>query len=386
MATSIVELRTPEVVHIGMGAIERIGDEVGRLGGKTALIVTDPGIAKTDIVAKVETLLRDAGVGTATFAEVEPEPPIAVVDRALACLKDEDCDVLVGVGGGSSMDVTKVCSVLATNEGAPADYFGVGLIPKPGLPKVLVPTTSGTGSEVTPIAILSDVEAKVKKGIVSPMLYGDVAIVDPELTFSVPPHVTAATGMDALTHAVEAFISLKACPISDGLALEAMRMISANLAAAYDDGQNAAAREAMSIASMMAGMCLPLAGAAAVHALAYPLGGEFHLSHGESNTLMLPFVLEYNVPACADKMARMADALGEDTSGLTTEAAARRAVDAMRSLATRVGMPLSLSHYGIPEDAIPRMAEAAAKITRLMDNNPRPAGAEEIAGIYRAAL
>jgi len=386
MAASIVELRTPEVVHVGMGAIERVGEEAGRLGGKKALIVTDPGIAKTETVAKVETLLQEAGVGTATFADVEPEPPIAVVDAALACLREEGCDVLVGVGGGSSMDVTKVCSVLATNDGTPADYFGVGLVPKPGLPKVLVPTTSGTGSEVTPIAVLSDVEAKVKKGIVSPMLYGDVAIVDPGLTFSLPPHVTAATGMDALTHAVEAFVSLKANPISDGLALEAMRLIAGNLVTAYDDGQNAAAREAMSIASTMAGMCLPLAGAAAVHALAYPLGGEFHLSHGESNTLMLPFVLEYNVPACAEKMARMAVALGEDVTGLATEEAAQKAVDAMRGLAMRVDMPLSLSHYGIPEDAIPRMAEAAAKITRLMDNNPRPAGTEEIAGIYRAAF
>ncbi len=386
MSAPIGQLRTPGVVHFGPGSIEKLKGEAAALDATRALVVTDPGLAGTPMVATVQALLSDAGLGVETFADVVPEPPIGVVEAALEQVRNTGCDLLVGVGGGSSLDVVKVVSVLATNEGDVRDYFGTDLVPKPGLPKVLVPTTAGTGSEVTPIAILTDTEAKVKKGIVSPFLYGHVSIVDPELTHSLPPAITAATGMDALTHAIEAFTSVKANPLSDALALEAMRMIAENIADAYDDGEDADARAAMSLGSMMAGMCLPLAGAGAVHALAYPLGGEFHLSHGQSNTLMLPYVLKFNTSACLGKTKKIVETLGEETEGLTPEEVAARAQGVASRLATRVGMPLRLSDYDVPEAAIPAMAQAASKITRLLDNSARPVSVEEIAAIYREAL
>ncbi|NOZ21496.1 MAG: iron-containing alcohol dehydrogenase [Planctomycetes bacterium] len=372
--------RTAGLVKIGIGVLAELADEVKRLGGTKVLIVTDKGVADAGLVDKVAEPLKVAGIPSDVFDGVEPEPPIACAESALAVLKEGGHDLLIGVGGGSSMDVTKVVSLIATNEPDPRPYFGIDLIPRPGLPKILVPTTSGTGSEVTAVAILTDTEQSLKRGIVSPYMFADVALVDAEMMCTMPPKVTAATGMDALIHAVEAIVSVRSNSISDSLGIHAVELIARNLRTAFENGGDTTARLAMATASTMAGMAFANSSCCAVHALAYPLGGEYHMPHGVANTLMLAPVMEYNRPVCKAELARVAEAMGE------VEISAKSAVRAMIKLAKDVEMPLHLKEFGIAEEDVPRLAESAAKVTRLLDVNPRRPTQEDIAMIYRAAL
>jgi len=372
--------RTADLVKIGVGVLADLQEEVHRLGGTKVLVITDKGVVEAGLVDKVGEPLRSAGISFDVFDGVEPEPPIACAENALALLKEGGHDLLIGLGGGSSMDVSKVVSLIATNEPDPRLYFGVDLIPKPGLPKILVPTTSGTGSEVTAVAILTDTDQSLKRGIVSPYLFADVALVDAEMMRTMPAKVTAATGMDALIHAVEAIVSIRANPLSESLGIHAVELISQNLRAAFEDGDNMEARLAMATASTMAGMAFANSSCCAVHALAYPLGGEYHMAHGVANTLMLAPVMEYNRPACKAELARVAEAMG------AVEISAKSAIRAMINLAKDVEMPLHLKEFGITEGDVPRLAEAAGKVTRLLDVNPRRPTVDEIAMIYRAAL
>jgi alcohol dehydrogenase class IV len=289
------------------------------------------------------------------------------------------------LGGGSSIDVTKVVSILVTNGGPIDRYIGVDLVEKPGIPTIMLPTTSGTGSEVTPIAILTDTKDKLKKGIVSPYLYASVAIVDPILTISVPPKITANTGMDALVHAIESYIGKKANPFTECLSLKAIRLISENLRTAVTDCENIEARYNMSLGSLLAGIAFANAGVGAVHALAYPLGGQFHLPHGLSNTLMLRYVMEYNIVSRLDKFAKIAEAMGENIKGLSIRDAAQLALDAMVKLAEDINVPTKLRQVEIPKEAIPQLAEAGIKVTRLLSNNPRKLSLEDIIQIYTNA-
>jgi alcohol dehydrogenase len=265
-------------------------------------------------------------------------------------------------------------------------YFGIDLVPKRGVPTIAVPTTAGTGSEVTPIAILSDHEDKLKKGIVSPYLFPSVAILDPELTLGLPAAVTAATGMDALIHAVEAYTSKNAYTVSDALALEAMRLIVPNIRTAYANGSDLAARDSMLQGSMLAGMAFANAGVTAVHAFAYPIGAEFHIPHGVANSVMLVPVMEFNMMGNLSKFAHMAEVFGEDGRGLNDRQAAMVFIEALQTLATDLKIPGHLREFGVKEEDIPALARGVMKVTRLLANNPRELKLEDAEEIYRRVL
>jgi alcohol dehydrogenase class IV len=377
--------RTTRRILFGLGAVEKIGTEAQLLKAKRVLIITDPGVIQAGLLESVEKSLQSVNLPFVIFDGVEPDPRIEVVEKSVEKAKKEGIDLIIGFGGGSSLDIAKVTSILITNPGKIDSFFGVDLVPNPGIPVILIPTTAGTGSEVTPIAILSDTKEKLKKGIVSPTLFPEVAIVDPKLTIGLPPSVTAFTGMDALTHAIEAYYSINATNLSDLFALKAMELLSKNLRMAYAHGQNLAARTNMMEGSLLAGIAFANAGVGAVHAFAYPLGGEFHLAHGLTNTLILPYVMRYNILGCPDKFAQMAKTFGEKVERLSELDGAEAAVKFVERLSEDLRVPRRLRDVGIPENAIPRLAEAAMKVTRLLANNPRKIILEDAVAIYKSA-
>lgn len=380
--------QTAGKIIAGWGSLSQLAAEVEALGARSVLVVCDAVIEKIGLVERVREQLAPLGVKLGIFSEVEPEPRLAVVERCLQAIKEGGCDLLVAIGGGSSIDVAKAASILVTNPGTIKDYLGVNLVARPGIPVAAVPTTAGTGSEVTPIAILSDEEDQLKKGVVSPYLLPRVAIVDPELTVTMPPHITAATGMDALTHAVEAYISINAnaSPVTDALALEAIRIISRSLRTAVANGRHREARESMAMASLMAGIAFANAGVGAVHALAYPLGAQFHLPHGVANAVLLPYVMEWNMLGALSRFKDMALAMGERVEGLSERAAAERFVEAVKQLSADIRIPSRLRDLGVTAEAIPGMAEGASKVTRLLANNPRQLSVDDIREIYERAF
>lgn len=377
---------TAGTIITGWGSLGRIAGEAKNLGATKILLITDPVLLKTGLADKVREALAPAGLEIGLFSEVEPEPRLQVVTRCQEAIKEGGYDLLVAVGGGSSIDVAKAASILVTNSGSIKEYLGVNLVPNPGIPVIAVPTTAGTGSEVTPIAILSDVDEQLKKGVVSPYLLPRVAIVDPELTVTMPPHITAATGMDALTHAVEAYISVNATTITDALALEAIRLISRHLRTAVANGEDMEARENMAMASLLAGIAFANAGVGAVHAMAYPLGAQFHVPHGVANAVLLPYVMESNLLGALPRFKIMALAMGERVEELSDREAAGKFIEAIKQLSTDVRIPLHLRDLGVTAGAIPGMAAGAIKVTRLLANNPRKLTVDDIREIYERAF
>jgi len=385
MTEKLSLFRTTRRILFGAGSAEKTGTEAQLLKAKKALIITDPGVIQAGLLEGIEKSLQSVGIPFAIFDGVEPDPRIEVVEKSAEKAKKEGMDLIIGFGGGSSLDIAKVTSVMVANPGKIDSFFGIDLVPNLGVPVILIPTTAGTGSEVTPIAILSDTKEKLKKGIVSPTLFPEVALVDPKLTIGLPPSVTAFTGMDALTHAIEACYSVNATGLSDLLAIRAMELISKNLRMAYAYGENLSARSNMMEGSLLAGIAFANAGVGAVHAFAYPLGGEFHLAHGLTNTLMLPYVMRYNILGCPYKFAQMAKAFGEKVEGLSELDAAETAVKFVERLSDDLRVPRRLRDVGIPEKAIPGLAEAAMKVTRLLANNPRKISLEDANAIYKSA-
>ncbi|HET7770922.1 MAG TPA: iron-containing alcohol dehydrogenase [Chloroflexota bacterium] len=383
--TAVFPFRVPQTQLFGAGAIEQIGAEADRLGLKKTLVVTDPGVAKAGVADRVRQLLEGAGVATQVYDQAESEPSVASVERAAAAAAGGDFDGIVGVGGGSALDTAKGVSLRTANDGPLQRFFGVELVPATGLPMILVPTTAGTGSEATPNAIFDDTERKLKAGIVSHRLFAQVAIVDPDLTIAAPPGVTAAAGMDALTHAIESYVALKATPHTDLYALEAIRLIAAHLRAAVARGTDRAARAGQARGSLYAGISITNAGTGLCHAMAYPLGSAFHVPHGLANALLLPAVLEYNLVADLPKMARVAAAMGEPIEGLSERAAAELAVEAVRQLSRDVGLPGGLREVGVPESALEGFVEGTLSAQRLITNNPRVPSAAAVLEVYRAA-
>jgi alcohol dehydrogenase class IV len=385
MIEKLTLFRTTRRILFGPGAVEKIGTEAQLLKAKKVLIITDTGVIQAGLLGNIEKSLQAVGLPFVIFDGVEPDPRIEVVEKSLDKAKKEEIDLIIGFGGGSSLDIAKVTSIMITNTGKIDSLFGIDLVPNPGVPVILIPTTAGTGSEVTPIAILSDTKEKLKKGIVSPTLFPEVAILDPKLTIGLPPSVTALTGMDALTHAIESYYSINATDLSDLLAYRAMELLSKNLRMAYAHGENLAARSCVLEGSLLAGIAFANAGVGAVHAFAYPLGGEFHLAHGLTNTLMLPYVMRYNILGCPGKFAQMAKAFGEKVEGISELVGAEIAVRFIERLSDDIRVPRRLRDVGIPEDAIPRLAEAAMKVTRLLANNPRKVTLEDAMAIYKSA-
>jgi len=368
----VFDFRMPRL-KMGCGAVGSLPAAVASLGRRVC-VVTDPGMAAQPAFAACVAALEESGLRVAVFGEVQSDPPIEVVGRCVAVARAADAEVMVGIGGGSSLDVTKLSAVLARHGGAVEALFGTGKIPGRGLPTVLLPTTAGTGSEVTPIAILSDIENNMKRGVVSDHLYADVALVDPELCMTLPPEPTAYTGMDALAHALESYTNRFAVPLIDTFALEAIRLICGNLRRCVRDGRDRDARYAMSLASLMGGLCLGSVNTAAVHALAYPLGGTYHVPHGVAISLLLPHVVRFNAPACRERYARLGETLGSSDP-----------VAVIETLSRDVGTARRMREFGVTEDDLPRMARAAMDVQRLLKNNPRDVAEEDALAIYQAA-
>ncbi|MDV2682959.1 iron-containing alcohol dehydrogenase [Alkalihalophilus lindianensis] len=373
--------------YVGWGSLEQLVPEVQNYQPNKILVVTDPLLVKMGIVEQVTSPLEGSGYEITLYTEVVPEPPLQTSEKLVSFTREGQFDMVIGIGGGSALDLAKLAAVLAVHEGEVADYLhlsGTKKIDKRGLPKILIPTTSGTGSEVTNISVLS---LETTKDVIShDYLLADVAIVDPKLTISVPPKVTAATGVDALTHAIEAYVSVHASPVTDGLSLQAIRLIGRSLQMAVHNGEDKQARIDMSNGSYLAGLAFFNAGVAGVHALAYPLGGQFHLSHGESNAVLLPYVLAYIRRSCPKRMVDILEALGGTAFSLSTEEASYICVETLRNLIDEVGIPSKLADFNIPEAALDGLTRDAAKQKRLLARSPLLLSEEDIRIIYQAAF
>jgi alcohol dehydrogenase class IV len=377
------------VAHIvsEVGASDRLGAICAEHFPKArhAMLITDAGFLGTGLVAAPQRSLVDHGLTVQLYSDVVADPPEAVVMAAVDFARAHCIDLVIGLGGGSSMDVAKLVAVLAGSDQPIAQIYGIGNVTGQRLPLVQVPTTAGTGSEVTNIAIVTT-GATTKSGVVAPQLYADIAVLDATLTLGLPPLVTAATGIDAMVHAIEAFTSKhKKNPMSDMLARQALTLISANLLTACQDGSNLAARQAMLLGACYAGQAFSNAPVAAVHALAYPIGGVFHVPHGLSNALVLPHVLRFNAAHATKHYAELADIIAPGTPG-SHEAKAAALIAAMETLAAQAGIATTLRQVGITENDLDRLADDAMLQTRLLGNNPRELTREDARAIYRAAL
>jgi alcohol dehydrogenase len=380
----------PHIVSAA-GASSRLGEHLRERFPDTrrALVVTDAGFLATGLVASPIASLERAGFHVKTCSDVIADPPDHVVLAAVDTARHHGTDIVIGLGGGSSMDVAKLIAVLAGSSQPLAEAYGIGNVRGNRLPLVQIPTTAGTGSEVTNIAIVTT-GATTKMGVVAPQLYADIAILDAELTLGLPPSVTAATGIDAMVHAIEAYTSRhKKNPLSDILAREALRLLSANLpgacAAGTDRTANLEARQGMLLGALLAGQAFANAPVAAVHALAYPIGGIFHVPHGLSNALVLPHVLRFNAPAAAERYAELAAIIVPEAQG-TVEARAEALAVAMAQLARDSGIASTLREVGIAATDLDRLADEAMLQTRLLGNNPRDVTRDDARAIYAAAL
>lgn len=370
------------------GASRRLAELCRERGAQRVLIVTDPGISKLGLLADVLPGFARVELTVEVFDQVVADPPEAILLAAVEQARALKAQLIIGFGGGSSMDVAKLVALLAHPECSQslAQMYGVGNARGQRLPLILVPTTAGTGSEVTQISIITT-GSTTKMGVVSPLLLPDLALLDAELTLGLPPAVTAATGIDAMVHAIEAYTSvLKKNPLSDLLAREALRLLAANLDEVVHNGGNREARQAMLLGSCLAGQAFANAPCAAVHALAYPLGGHFHIPHGLSNALVLPHVLAFNASAAAPLYAELAPlVLGERLQAGSAAQQTEQFIGAMADFSERSGLPTRLRDAGVPQDMLPTMARDAMLQQRLLVNNPREVNEAQALAIYRAA-
>ncbi|MEK5427668.1 iron-containing alcohol dehydrogenase [Cytobacillus sp. FSL R7-0680] len=375
------------ISYTGWDALSHLVEEVEKFNVKKILVITDPFLKEIGLTDKVTHPLNEAGYITDVYTDVVPEPPLAVGEKLVSYTREHAFDMVIGIGGGSALDLTKLAGVIAVHEGDVADYLnltGTKSITKKGLPSILIPTTSGTGSEVTNISVLS---LETTKDVVThDYLLADVAIVDPALTMSLPAKVTAATGIDALTHAIEAYVSKNASPVTDALALQAIRLISQSIRTAVHHGDNKQARIDLSYGSYLAGIAFFNAGVAGVHALAYPLGGQFHIAHGDSNAVLLPYVMGYIRSACEKRMKDILDTMGFSSTHLSQEEASHRCVKELKRLVEDVGIPTSLKGFNIGHNALDSLTEDATKQTRLLARSPMELCKEDIYTIYEAAF
>ncbi len=378
--------RMPREVLFGAGCSRLAAEKAAALGSARPVFITGRSMAKSAALARLADEAAKRGMKPSMWTEVEPEPPVGLLYKAAADIRAARGDCLIALGGGSSMDFAKIAAVLSRFPDLDvAAMVGSEKVPERGLPTIMIPTTSGSGSEVSAVAVFSFVEEKMKKGVASGNIVADRALVDPELTHGLPPSITAASGMDALVHGVESYLSLGTNPLTQDLALASIAKIADNLALCVREPGNAKARAAQSYGSLTAGMAFAMSGTAAVHASAYPLGGEFHVTHGEANTAMLRWVMEYNLEGCPEKFIPIAKAMGIDTKGMSAERAAKAALDAMIALGEECGVKTRLRDFGIPKDAAARMAAAAMRETRLIGNNPRKITEEALKAIYERA-
>ncbi len=376
----------PTRIRFGVDAINDLPALVKELGGSKVFLVVDPGLIKAGLVERITAPLAKAKIAFEIYDQVDPEPGLKLADNGAKLAKKAKCDCVVGAGGGSAMDVAKAVSILLTNGGKAEDYLGLGKIKKPGVPKIMIPTSAGTGAEVTFTAVFINEKTKSKGGMNGDPLYPEAAILDPALTVSLPPHITATTGVDALTHALEAFVSTQAHAISDMYALEAIDLISSNLVRAYAHGGNLEARSNMLMGSLLAGKALATAGVGLVHAMAYPLGGMFGIPHGLANAVLLPYVMAYNLIGNPGRFAMLAEVMGAKVDGLPEREAAEAGVEFVYRMNQDLGIPASLAELKIPAKKIPEMSKIALTVTRPVENNPRKPSLEDVIRVYETAM
>lgn len=382
-----ITFRTPAAIF-GMGTIRQVGQEAKKLGAGRVLIVTGPSVRKEKIFDDIVSCLKSESITVEVDVPERdtPEPATDIVDATAGVAKAGSFDVIIGLGGGSVLDVAKMASALLTNPGKTKDYFGKEKVPNRGKPTIMIPTTAGTGAEMTKHAIFHDHEVNVKRAVASTSLLPDVAIIDPMLTASCPPHVTASAGLDAFLHAAEPFVSKNANTVTDTIAMEAIPLLSKWLGPAYCDGGNLEARYHMALGAMMSGMVLNNSGTSLVHALSYPLGGEYHTPHGVTLSALLPACFEYILVARQEKMARLARAMGEVTEGLSEKEAASLAPKAIRHLLKSIGLPTTLRELNVKDrSSLGTWAVEAHKEQRLLSRSPRVLSVEDIETIYEMA-
>ncbi|OQP59810.1 iron-containing alcohol dehydrogenase [Niastella populi] len=378
----ILKINFPGKLVFGKNTLEQLPEEISALSANRVLIVTISPLLNrlSTLIAKLEA----GGIKVTVNTGINNEPSFADVQRMLDEVKGFNPDVVVGIGGGSVLDVAKLIAALLDNEQELKDIVGIGFLKRRPKKLICMPATSGTGSEVSPNSILVDEKDNQKKGFISPFLVPDIVYVDPLLTMSVPPAITAATGIDALTHCLEAYTNLFAHPLIDVYAFEGMRLIAAHIVTAVKNGSDEEARTQVAMGSLLGGFCLGPVNTAGVHALSYPLGSTFHLAHGLSNALLLPYVMEFNYVAAPKRYADVAVALGCER-GADDLKTARKGIEKIKELISACGIPARLRDVNIPKEAIPQMAVDAMKITRLLKNNPRPITEADAIEIFNAA-
>lgn len=387
MMTQIFQFKAPSVIVSGPGAAKEVGSFARGLG-KKALIVTDTFLEKIGLLNEVKNSLETSGIFFVVYDKVVTEPIMDFTEEGLKVFKEAQAEFLIAVGGGSPIDAAKGISALASNPGKMSDFAGANKIPRPGVPLIAIPTTAGTGSEVSPFTIIIDTTRDVKMLIASPNIMPRVALVDPLMTLQMPQGITAATGLDALTHAIEAYVSVKAQPITDTLAIQAIRVISANLRQAWSNGDNLEARTNVMIGSLEAGLAFSNSSVALVHGMARPIGAYFHVPHGVSNATLLPTVIEFSIPGNPRRYADIAEAMGEITEGLSLLDAAYLAAEAVKRLNEDLKVP-TLKELGMDEkkfDSVVGQMAADAVASGSPGNNPRKATEDEIGELYRKAF
>ncbi|MUK69748.1 L-threonine dehydrogenase [Aliivibrio fischeri] len=375
----------PTVNLMGAGCLTEAMDSIKSQGYKKGLIVTDNVLVAIGMVKQVSDLLAERGVEVAVFDGTQPNPTIGNVNAGLKILKENECDFVISLGGGSPHDCAKGIALVAANGGEIADYEGVDQSAKPQLPLIAINTTAGTASEMTRFCIITDEARHIKMAIVDKHTTPLMSVNDPELMLAKPASLTAATGMDALTHAIEAYVSIAATPVTDAVAIKAMELIQAHLRTAVNDGQNLEAREQMAYAQFMAGMAFNNASLGYVHAMAHQLGGFYDLPHGVCNAILLPHVQSYNAKVCPERLKDVAKAMGVNVEGMTNEEGAQAALEAIKQLSKDVGIPSGLTELNAKEEDFDTLAENALK-DACGFTNPKQATHEEIVSIFKAAM
>ena len=376
--------QAPGRIIFGWNSVEKVGEEALKFGSKALLVTGRNSSRANGSLDAVRTSLQAAGVAATLFCEVDSDPCVQAITDGAARARECGADVIIALGGGSPLDVGKAIGLMSLNDGNITDYEKSTPL-RPGLPVIAISTTAGTGSEVTKFVVITDTERKIKMLINSPFLIPQVAILDPRLTLSIPPAFTAGPGMDALTHAIEAFQSSLATPTTDIFALSAIRLIGGNLVKATLNGDNVSARTAMLLGQLHAGLAFGNASVALVHAMSRPLGAHFGIPHGQANAILLPWVMEYNRPSCPEKYVQIAEALGGNGSSLPLKEASQFAVGAVRDIYAATGLPLTLAELGVSADAVPTLALDASQSGSVLFN-PRKPTRQDIERLYLACL
>lgn len=374
----------PTSIQVGAGSSASVGDMYKRKGVKKVFIITDKGVIKAGILNNIIEVLKDSYISVEIYDEVLPNPHAESIMKGTKRLKESGAEEVLAIGGGSSIDTAKGVATMICNEGNILDYEGVGLVKRQGMNLTVIPTTAGTGSEVTASTIVTDTKTQFKAAIISPYLYPEKAILDADLILQLPQEITAATGMDALTHAIESYTSKTANPISQALAIQAIKMISKNLKDSYFIGTDIESRENMLVASLLAGAAFSQSRLGNVHAISHTFGGVFNIPHGIANATLLPFVMKYNLPACTEKMADIAEALGENTNGMTKQEAGERAIEAVIKLNQSLHIPNNIREIGVDLEYLPKLVKDSMRSGNVLIN-PRLTAAGDIEHIITNA-